>query len=71
MILDLMIVQGRGELLDEVDLIASTSVRISQVLQYPHPRVQLLYGLVGHLDHTGELCSQQLRESHLGRKRSW
>ena len=45
-ILYLVVVQGRDELFDQVDLVPFVCIRISQVVEYPHTCVQLLHGLI-------------------------
>ena len=60
MILDLAVIKGRNEPFNEENVIPRRGVGVREVIENPHPRVQFLDRLIRELDHTSELCSQQL-----------
>ena len=60
-VLDLAVVQGRDEPLDEEDVVPGGSIQVREVEEDPHSSVQLLDGFVRELHHTSKLGSQQLR----------
>ena len=59
-ILDLPVVEGTDESLNQMGLISGVLVRVDEVVQHPHACMQFLYQLVWQLDHAVELRPQQL-----------
>ena len=59
-VLDLPVVEGIDEPINQVGLVLSVLVRVGKVVQYPHASMQLLYRLIRQLNHTVELRPQQL-----------
>ena len=61
MVLDLPIIEGRDEPLDEEDVVPRGGIWVGQMIEHPHPGMKLLDRLVGELNHAGKLSPQQLR----------